>query len=332
VKRFPARGFAWGFLAAGLFLPALSHAQETSAPGRVILVTLDGVRPQEFFGGPDPELVPAGRAEKIFEKFWKDVARHGVVLGAPGSGMAFEVSNPTLVSLPAYQAILAGANQPCRNNQCGRIGVETFFDRAMVALKLDRHDAAVFASWGPVAIACESRPGTLHIDAGIQRGDTPLSVEAREDRFTWDRALLYWMRVKPRALYISFNDSDEWGHRDNYPEYLASLRRYDAWIKELADLIESSGEKNVSLIVTTDHGRGKGKKRWNGHGILYPEARPIWLFVMGPWTPRLGIVSGAKRYDHLNLRPTLELFLGLSPCQGCREPIAEVTSGNSRPI
>jgi hypothetical protein len=92
---------------------------------------------------------------------------------------------------------------------------------------------------------------------------------------------------------LSLLDADEYGHAGNYPEYLSALRTYDQWIREIADYLDSSGEygKNTLLVVTTDHGRGKGGKkgeRWREHGFKFPESRHIWIYLRG-----LGIQAGA---------------------------------------
>jgi hypothetical protein len=45
---------------------------------------------------------------------------------------------------------------------------------------------------------------------------------------------------------------------------------------------------NTALIVATDHGRGAGLNDWSNHDGL-PAARRIWMAVLGPDTPPLGI-------------------------------------------
>src|SRR5438309_1883251 len=79
----------------------------------VVLVTWDGVRREEFV---DPKLLP---------RFWSRNAAGGLVMGGP-AGPAMEVTNPRLISLPAYQSIFAGALTGCDANDCGRVPRETF--------------------------------------------------------------------------------------------------------------------------------------------------------------------------------------------------------------
>lgn len=115
-----------------LFLFLLS-AITLSRPGaaterNVIFITFDGVRPEEFFHGTDPDIHD-GEPEQLFPYFWSAMAPQGVVFGNREQGDAMVVGNPTLVSLPAYQSIMVGRAQPCLNNDCGRVRRETFPER-----------------------------------------------------------------------------------------------------------------------------------------------------------------------------------------------------------
>jgi hypothetical protein len=47
----------------------------------------------------------------------------------------------------------------------------------------------------------------------------------------------------------------------------------------------------TALVVATDHGRGEGAVDWTDHGESVPAADLIWLAVMGPDTPALGVRS-----------------------------------------
>ena len=45
----------------------------------------------------------------------------------------------------------------------------------------------------------------------------------------------------------------------------------------------------TSLVITTDHGRGTTRINWTDHGKDVPLAEFIWIAVMGPDTPALGV-------------------------------------------
>jgi len=69
---------------------------------------------------------------------------------------------------------------------------------------------------------------------------------------------------------------------------------------------------NTTLIVTTDHGRGV-LWDWRNHGGR-PWARRVWMYARHPRLKRKGLtVLGGT---HLDLRPTIESALGLTPLLG----------------
>jgi phosphopentomutase len=138
-------------------------------------------------------------------------------------------------------------------------------------------------------------------------------------------ALNYLKKNKPRFLFISLNDSDEWAHRNEYDRYLQTLRQHDAWVRELVTTLDGMGEygKGATLLVTTDHGRGDGGA-WTDHGSNVNGAEYIWLYGRNQNTRKLG-KSGNSGYSHADIRPTIEALLGLAPiqCRTCGHPMRE---------
>jgi hypothetical protein len=305
------------------------EASSPQTPSNVILVMLDGVRWQEF--------LHAGRSGKpIFEYVQSTVSRGGTIF--PDE----RVSNPYLVSLPAYQSIFAGAVQPCDGNACGRITTETFPERAVRELRLSPKKIAAIGSWNTIACAVESRPKTTFVNVGdIPLHDGIIDSEheennrrqeivkwaskskrryARLDEHTYRHALTYLKRHRPNFLFISLLDSDAYGHDRDFAAYRSTLRRYNHWLEELAGTLGSMGEygRKTTLIVTTDHGRGSGAQNWSDHGVNVPEAGRIWTYVQLPRNGSYRIVD-SKSHSHIDIRPTIETLLGLEPlaCANC---------------
>lgn len=265
----------------------------------VILVTWDGVPRDDFLD----------RAR--FRRFWSRQAAASLVL------TRFEVADPSLLSLPAYQSIFAGALTGCANNECGRVAVETFPERLVRELSLPRESVAVFASWEGLAEAVEHVPGTILVDA--PRFLLPWQ-DSRPDVETFERALTHLRAHRPRFLCLALGDADEWAHRGDVGRYHAALARYDEWLDVLLRELAGMGGygEQTTVIVTTDHGRGAGE-RWTGHGSLDPQARSIWLLARGP-----GVKPGStsRRATHLDLRPTIEALFGLRPARAVLEELA----------
>lgn len=290
-------------------LPAAAPAPQ--APQNVVLVMSDGVRWQEFLGDKPDSFLAEGDKAPTFPRFWSTLAGQGVVFGDA------EISNGAELSLPAYESIFAGFKQPCPDNDCARVPVETFPERLKRELGLAAAQVAAVASWPKIELAFSHAAGAVAADAG-QGGAT------RDDAETFPRALDYLRAQKPRFLFISLNDADEWAHKGDYPKYLETLRRYDAWLADLTAALDGLGDygKNTTLIVTTDHGRGV-LWDWKNHGHR-PWARRVWLYARGPRVPKNGVRAAGGR--HADIRPTVESLLGLAPraCPGCGAVLREI--------
>ena len=50
----------------------------------------------------------------------------------------------------------------------------------------------------------------------------------------------------------------------------------------------------TSLILTTDHGRGERPANWTDHDRDVDGAEYVWIALMGPATPPLGIRQGVE--------------------------------------
>jgi hypothetical protein len=158
-----------------------------------------------------------------------------------------------------------------------------------------------------------SNKGSPHfVDVGMHDGaQKPPWDGARKDRETWTRAMAALER-RPRFLWISLNDADEWGHRKSRDNYLAQLKRYDIWLDELVVKLGTMGAygESTTIVCTTDHGRGDGVE-WDGHGPSLPESRRVFAFSLGSGTAPID--PTAKGGDHRALRATIETLLGLTP-------------------
>jgi len=326
-------------------LPAPAAGAPVEAAGPVILITVDGVRPEEIFRGADPRLAGGG-AGPLLPLLRARVARGGFLAGDGDRDDAFPVRNLAACSLPGYQSILSGRDLGCLDNTCGRIGVETVLERARRELGLDQGQVAAFASWPEIALAVEREPGALTVDAGggppgpsaaAQDGD-PGAVAIRQedagdrppwgyrrDRYTWALAMRYLERHRPRVLYVGLGDPDEWAHLGDYAAYAASVAALDARLEGLFRRLEGMGAwgAGASVLVTTDHGRGRGDD-WTSHGFWHPGSARAWLFASTPATRDAPGRAGRGRYDHHSIRPTVEALLGLAPCQACQPPVAEL--------
>jgi phosphopentomutase len=158
----------------------------------------------------------------------------------------------------------------------------------------ERNGLKVHAGWKPI-------------------NDKPLTERQRLTNETMTRLPRYWtdntfdvvtvefarehlLRHKPRVMYIGLGETDEWGHGRRYDLYLDAAHQNDRFLAELWDLLQKMPEykDKTSLLITTDHGRGDSRVNWTDHGKNVPTAEYIWIAVLGPDTPALGVRANVE--------------------------------------
>ncbi|MEN3339177.1 MAG: hypothetical protein V7647_2853 [Acidobacteriota bacterium] len=347
--RFPARALTACFLfsLAILSVPAVAARQAPAA--NVLVVTLDGMRWQEVFGGLASELLtkeaggvsdpaalqqrfggstPEERREKLMPFLWGTVARQGQIFGDASSGSIARVTNGLRFSYPGYNELLTGSPDP-------RI---TSNDRVLnpnvtVLEWLNRRPAfagkvAAFASWELLPwILNEQRSGipsnaagppipnpTSERDRAIDEFAADLPAYWGEERFdagTGLGALAYLRQHRPRVLYVMLGETDEWAHGRRYDLYLDAARRNDRFIRELWDAAQALPEYSgkTALVLATDHGRGESSESWTGHGEKVPESDRIWMALMGPGVRPAGVRSNVPS-TQAQIAATIAALLG----------------------
>lgn len=160
----------------------------------VIIVTADGLRRQEIFGGIDPVLMnekdagmadaralrkklwretPQQRRAALMPFFWSTLVPKGVLLGNLAKKSSVKVTNAYRVSYPGYSEILTGRSQDgtIRGNDAIQNPTKTVLEFLRAKLSLSRGQVALFGSWSMFSFIGESRPGTVLINAGKRKLD-----------------------------------------------------------------------------------------------------------------------------------------------------------------
>src|SRR5579863_7054005 len=176
------------------------------------------------------------RARRLMPFFWSTVAAKGVVLGDRDAGSAMAVTNRYRVSYPGYSEILTGRAQDdlVKSNDKIRNPVETVLEFIQRKEGLGKDGVAVFASWDAFSFICSKRADALFVNTGYSAPSwarQPARVselgrmqfearspwdEERHDLFTFEMALDYLKSVKPRVMYIAFDETDDWAHDRRY--------------------------------------------------------------------------------------------------------------------
>ena len=312
----------------------------------LVLITVDGLRQQEFFGGIDEKLVgenqeslrsaygrasAAARREALMPFFWKTLAPTGVVLGNRAVGSAVKVANPHWFSYPGYAELLTGqVVEEISSNDPVRIPRETVLEFVRRRLRLDAEGVASFATWSVFNFITAHREGAIFSNAGYQKLPSRLTTlgmqpwndlqtelltsydNERHDAVTFHLALEYLKAHRPRLLYLALGETDTWAHSGRYDRVVQSIRQFDAYLETLWHTLQSAStyRDKTTLIITSDHGRGEGEA-WKHHGNDIPGADYIWLAIIGPDTPDRGEISSAPTFYQKQIAATLLRFFGL---------------------
>jgi hypothetical protein len=319
-------------------------------PANVVILMMDGLRWQEVFSGADPALLerkaggvadPDGlrrlfwrdsleqRRAALLPFLWTEVARRGQVFGDRNSGAGARVSNGLNFSYPGYSETFCGVADPRINSNGKRynpnLNVLEFLHRRPGF----EGRVAVFAAWEQFPwILNAPRAGIL-----VNGGYEPLLVQPSSenigllnrlkaeteywegeafDSFIFRTALEYIRLHKPRVLAVLLGETDEWAHAGRYDLYLKAAHRFDQYAGELWETLQQMPEYRgaTTLILTTDHGRGSGKKTWRSHGRRVPESQYIWMAFLGPGVPALGPRARTQTVTQAQLAATIAGLLG----------------------
>lgn len=329
--------------------------QAADLPDRnVILLTLDGVRVQELFGGMDQRIAAreadsgiyeidvtrarywrdsaVERREALMPFFWKTLAPAGMVLGNQALGSKVTVRNNQWFSYPGYAEILTGEPQAdVTSNDFVRYPHETVLDFVHRRLALEATAVAQIGSWDGFKMAASKSDGTFFMNgaydpippalstpemdllAGLRRQVMEQWEEGSNDVLTFRIALAYLEKHRPRMLWIGLGQSDDWSHARRYDRLLDYLHLADELIAELWQKLQSMEQyrDRTTLVITTDHGRGRTPQDWVEHDAGIEGSQDIWLAIIGPGTPALGEVRNHPDVTQSDVAATMLQYLGL---------------------
>jgi hypothetical protein len=164
----------------------------------VILITLDGARPQEIFGGLNEDILASTlkedqkleaqpaytrfwaptreeRRQKLMPFLWQLVTTEGSIAGDRSVESVVQLRNRLWFSYPGYAEILLGEphDEEIKSNDPLRNPYTTVLERLRERLSLQREKVATFASWGAFNAIAEHVEGSTVVNAGIEPLDSP---------------------------------------------------------------------------------------------------------------------------------------------------------------
>jgi hypothetical protein len=315
-------------IAALVVFVAAGAAAPRPVVNNVVIITLDGMRWQELFGGAERSLL--GKDEKeitespAYRRFWKDtpeerraalmpffwsvVVKQGQVFGDPSRGSLAHVTNGLWFSYPGYSEMLAGVADPRVDSNDKIPNPNVTVLEWLNGLSAYRGRVAAFGAWDVLPYIVNAERSRLPVGVGyppvpVPRTDRERAINDLADDLPpiWEgapldapimHAAMECLRTRrPRVLYVMLGETDEWAHDNRYDLYLDAAFRSDRFIRRVWDTVQRMPDyaNRTALVLATDHGRGGTNADWTDHGRKVPAAESTWMAVMGPGVPAAGL-------------------------------------------
>ncbi len=271
-----------------------SLAQKTE---NLFLITLDGLRWEELFGGADPQLItnpeyvkdtadlvskfwdedPLQRRQRLMPFFWNEVAEKGQIHGNRILGSKVDCSNIFWFSYPGYAEILCGKTnaQAIHSNAMVWNPDTTFLER--LQSEPDYKDRiAAFCSWDVFPYIINEKRSNIPVNAAFEKvQDNPLSPReaflnelleeipspwptVRLDAFTQHYALEYIEKHQPKVVYLAYGETDDFAHDGRYDHYLNSAHQTDEWISRIWNYIQQHQQYKDKTSLLITTDHGRG--------------------------------------------------------------------------
>jgi hypothetical protein len=209
-------------IAASIVLAAETQTPSTPSTLKtrnVILITLDGARSQEIFGGLDAEIfkavlakekktpeqsevykryagaTPEERRQKLMPFFWGTLMKeHGSIAGNRARNSTVQLTNTHRFSYPGYSEILTGQahDDVINSNDMRRNPYPTVLEFLKERLSLQTPQVAAFTGWDVGPYIASSREGAIVANGGYQAYESAdpavkrLNAEQFENLTAWD--------------------------------------------------------------------------------------------------------------------------------------------------
>jgi hypothetical protein len=330
-----------------------SWSQKIDTESRVILVMTDGLRWQEVFRGADANLlVPKRyfdgrsvkelqqrylaasqeeRRERLMPFLWKTMIPHGQMFGDRDANSDASVTNGFNFSYPGYSETLTGHGDPRINSNDNVPNPNVTVLEWLNKQPGLQGQVAAFGAWDVIAGIVNAGRCGFTVNAGYDplimtpmtsrlellnawKAETPRTWDDEPfDAPTFYTAEEYIKAKKPRVVFLSLGETDDWAHAGNYGEYLNSAHRVDSYLERLWTMLQAIPEYrgHTTLIFLPDHGRGSGPEDWGTHGQKTPDSKYIFMGFMGPQTPAMGNRTNVPAVTQSQVAATLARFLGL---------------------
>lgn len=269
------------------------------------------------------------RRETLLPFLWGTVAMQGQIFGEPERGAAARCANSFRLSYPGYSELFCGVADPRVDSNDKKDNPNLSVLEYLNGLPAVRDKVEVVCTWDVFPWIFRVPQSGLRVHAGwgpLREGAlTPRERYANEflewvprvwtdnafDAFAMEATRSALERRKSRVLFVGLGETDEWGHGRRYDLYLDAAANADRFLAETWNALQQNAQykDKTALIVTTDHGRGSTPADWTDHGPNVPGAEFIWIAIMGPDTPPLGVRENVE-VTQAQVAATIATLLG----------------------
>ena len=260
------------FLLGVLALAALVSCNKGGDDPRLVIITFDGLRWQELYGGADEALVNdsrfVGNVNALKAKYWRETAEerrealmpflwsyapeHGYMLGNRTKNSRMQVDNT------GYSEMFCGwadnervdSNDPVPNpnvsvmevvNQDprykGKVMMYSSWESIRFAMNNDRGGFPGSSGHEPSYTDTRAARMMQDVDAGVP--DRGFGDSERLDCITFGMAFETLQQEHPKVFYVGFGDTDEYAHEGAYDHYLDAVHWTDLYIRRIVEYCES---------------------------------------------------------------------------------------------
>ncbi len=246
----------WVIVLAFLAMTGSLRAQNAAGQPHVILVMTDGLRWQEVFRGADASMMvsksghdepgmkelrekylaatAAERRERLMPFLWKTMIPRGQMYGDRDEHSDASVTNGFNFSYPGYSETLTGYGDPKIDSNDNVPNPNVTVLEWLNKQPGLQGKVAAFGAWNVIAGVVNAGRCGCTVNAGydpfMMTPMTPrlelLNTLKAEIPQVWDdepfdapvfyTAMEYIKAKKPRVLFLSFGETDDWAHAKNY--------------------------------------------------------------------------------------------------------------------
>lgn len=281
---------------------SVGSAVPTPTNLKVVIVTLDGYRWQEEFGGVSKTLQKRLLKDPKFDKafankimqgtdeekrkalmpfMWSTIAEKGAIIGNRKKGNKLTVHNPYFFSYPGYSELFCGyVDKKVNSNEYPDNPNLNLFD-FLLQDDYYKNSIAAFGNWDAfpkILNANRNHIPVFHTYSSKQgiAGAPPLSnyeqfqtkvplvsAYAEKDTIVYQHAKEYLVRNHPKAFFIGFDETDHFGHSGNYPAYVMAAYQSDVWLNDLWNTLQADPFYKDQTILIVTCDHGRGPATLN---------------------------------------------------------------------